>query len=68
MATEKIIIQIGDEVKELKGSEKDAYLKQREQDITELESLKAQEETQIELKKSAYAKLGLTEEQINAIL
>jgi beta-lactamase class D len=68
MATEKIVIQIGDEIKELKGAEKDAYIKQRELDNTEIETLKTQEQTQEALKISAYTKLGLTKEEIKAIL
>ena len=37
MAKEKIIIQIGDDVKELKGAELDEFLAQREKDILELQ-------------------------------
>jgi hypothetical protein len=65
MATEKIIIQIGDEVIELKGAEKQAFLDDR--DKTNAEIL-AKDTAQKELKVSAYTKLGLTEEEINAIL
>jgi hypothetical protein len=66
--TPKIFVQIGDEVIELKGDEKTQFLA----DQTKLEQNSAsrdnQLETQKELKKSAYTKLGLTQEEINAII
>jgi hypothetical protein len=65
MATEKIIIQIGDEVIELKGAEKEAFIDDRNKTNAEI---LAKETAQNELKLSAYTKLGLTEEEINAIL
>ena len=66
--SETIKIQIGDEVIELKGTEKDTFIAQREKDNAQSDTLKAELEAQKELKKSAYTKLGLTEEEINAIL
>ena len=68
MAKEKITIQIGDEVFELKGAELDAFLEQRAKDQAEAEALKAEQKAQKELKISAYKKLGLTDEEINAII
>ena len=68
MATEKIFVQIDDNKIELTGQAKEAFIAQRELDKAQSDSLKAQRETQKELKKSAYTKLGLTEEEINAIL
>lgn len=68
MAKEKIIIQKNDEVIELKGAELEAFLEQREKDNAELETLKTQQEAQRELKISAYKKLGLTDEEIAAII
>lgn len=68
MAKEKIIIQRNDEVIELKGAELEAFLEQREKDNAELETLKTQQEAQKELKISAYKKLGLTDEEIAAII
>ena len=68
MATEKIIVQVGEETIELKGADKEAFI--ADQKIRQAES-EAQAQTQLEakeLKKSAYTKLGLTEEEINAIL
>lgn len=66
--SETIKIQIGEEVIELTGADKEAFIAQREKDQADLEILKLKEQTQKELRKSAYAKLGLTEEEINAIL
>jgi len=65
---EQIFIGIGDEVIELTGADKEAFLEQRAKDQKELEQQRAQKEAQLELKVSAYTKLGLTEEEINAIL
>ena len=68
MAKEKIIIQIGDEIIELKGEELEAFNEQRAKDQAEIEAQKAQQEAQKELKISAYKKLGLTDEEIAAII
>jgi hypothetical protein len=68
MAKEKILVQIDDQVIELKGEELEAFNKDRFEIQTELKAQKAQLETQKALKVSAYTKLGLTEEEINAIL
>jgi len=65
---EKIFAQDNDVVKELTGAEKEAFLAQREADNLEEEKRKAEMKTQRELKVSAYTKLGLTAEEINAIL
>ena len=66
--SEKIFIGINDEVVELTGAEKEAFIATRQEIQFELDTQKAKEQTQKELKKSAYTKLGLTEEEINAIL
>ena len=68
MAKEKITIQVDDEVIELKGEALEAFLADRAK--TQAEQLRIENEIQAqkELKKSAYTKLGLTEEEINAIL
>jgi hypothetical protein len=68
MATEKIMVGIDDQVIELKGAEKEAFLEQRAKDQIDLELRKTKFEQQKALKVSAYTKLGLTEEEINAIL
>ena len=68
MATEKIFVGIDDQVIELKGTDKEAFIAMRAQEQAKDESKKAELQAQIELRKSAYAKLGLSEEEINAIL
>ena len=66
--SEKILIGIGDEIIELTGADKDAFIAQRQADQVEADARQAEADAQKELKKSAYTKLGLTEEEINAIL
>lgn len=66
--TEKILIGINDEVIELTGADKEAFLAQRQADQIKLDAELAKQEELKQLKKSAYMKLGLTEEEINAIL
>ena len=72
MAIEKIMIQIGDEVKELKGAEKETYLAQRESDKVQFDSVKAEYEAKQDSRESAIKKLaeiaGLTKDELNAIL
>ena len=66
--SEKIFVGNDDQVIELTGADKEAFLAQRVLDNAEAEARQAKEQAQKELKKSAYIKLGLTEEEINAIL
>jgi hypothetical protein len=68
MATEKIIVGIDDKVIELKGADKEAFIAQREADKLVEEQRKAEQQALKQTKISAYTKLGLTEEEINAIL
>ena len=66
--TEKIFIQDGDQVIELTGVEKELFETNRKQMQDEAHKIKAEADAQKKLKISAYTKLGLTEEEINAIL
>jgi hypothetical protein len=72
MTTEKIIIQIGNEIKELEGAEKETYLAQRQADKVQFDLLEAEYEAKKQLKIDAITKLsaasGLTEDEINAII
>jgi hypothetical protein len=72
MATEKIKIQIGEEVIELKGTDKETFLEQRVKDQAELALLEAEYEAKRTARANAINKLaeiaGLTEEEINSIL
>lgn len=68
MAKEKILIGIDDKVIELKGAELEAFLEQRDKDQVEEQARKDAQKVQQELKISAYKKLGLTDEEISAII
>ena len=72
MATEKIIIQIGDEVQELKGAEKEAFLADREASAQALALLEAEYKAKQDARESAIKKLadiaGLTKEELASIL
>jgi hypothetical protein len=76
MATEKITIQIGDEVQELKGAEKEAFIAQREADAIEraarIDLVEAEQSAKRDARESAIKKLGeiagLTKEELDAIL
>ena len=65
---EQIFIGLDDQVVELTGKDKEVFIAKREADKAELDALELTTKTQRELKVSAYTKLGLTEEEINAIL
>ena len=66
--TDKIFIQIGDEVIELKGKELEEFLLYRKEIALFVEAEQKALEQIKNNKISAYTKLGLTEEEINAIL
>jgi hypothetical protein len=72
MATEKIFIQIGDETIELKGSDKEAFIAQRESDNVQSALLEAEYKAKRDARESAITKLGeiagLTKEELDAIL
>ena len=65
---EQIFIGIDDKIIELTGSDKEAFLEQRAKDQAELETRQAELEARQAARLSALQKLGLTEEEINAIL
>ena len=70
--TETIKTQVGEEVIELTGADKDAFIAQREADNAETALLEAKESERKQLRIDAITKLGaasgLTEEEINSIL
>ena len=72
MATEKIMIGIDDQVIELKGAEKEAFLADREATNVQSQLVEAEYEAKKQLRIDAITKLGaasgLTEEEINSIL
>lgn len=67
-STNKILIGIDDKVIELTGDDKEAFLNQRSKDLLEEKEFKKFIDEQKELKISAYKKLGLTDEEIAAII
>ena len=72
MATEKIMIQIGEEVIELKGADKEAFIADREASLEAQRLLEAEYKAKQDSRESAIKKLaeiaGLTKDELNAIL
>jgi hypothetical protein len=72
MATDKIVIQIGDEIQELKGADKEAFLADREVTAEAQRLLEAEYKAKQDARDSAIKKLGeiagLTKEELDAIL
>lgn len=72
MATEKIIIGVGNETIELKGADKEAFIADREATAQAALLLETEYEAKRVARANAITKLaeiaGLTEEEINAIL
>jgi len=70
--SEKIMIGIGDEVIELTGADKEAFLAQREADNQALALLEAEYKAKQDARESAIKKLadiaGLTKEELASIL
>ena len=72
MATEKIMIGIDDQVIELKGADKEAFIAQREEDNVQIQLREAEYKAKQDARDSAIKKLGeiagLTKEELDAIL
>jgi hypothetical protein len=72
MATEKIMVGIDDQVIELKGADKDAFLADREASLETKRLLEAEYQAKRDARESAITKLGeiagLTKEELDAIL
>ncbi len=72
MATEKIVIGIDDQVIELKGADKEAFLAQREADNVQLSLRESEAQAKKRARIDAITKLGqasgLTTEEIESIL
>ena len=72
MVTEKIIIGIDDQVIELKGADKEAFIADREAKVQEQALLEAEYKAKQDARDSAIKKLGeiagLTKEELDAIL
>jgi phosphotransferase system IIA component len=71
MATEKLMIQIGDETQELKGADKEAFIADREATAQANALLEAEQAAKQEARTSALTKLatiaGLNEEEMTAL-
>ena len=72
MATEKIIVQIGEEIIELKGADKEAFIADRETTAIAQALLEAEYKAKQDARESAIKKLaeiaGLTKEELASIL
>jgi hypothetical protein len=72
MTTQKIMVQIGEDLLELKGAEKETYLAQRESDKVQFDLVEAEYKAKQDSRESAIKKLaeiaGLTKDELNAIL
>jgi hypothetical protein len=72
MATEKIMVGIDDQVIELKGADKEAFIAQRTIDQETTTLLEAEYKAKRDARESAITKLGeiagLTKEELDAIL
>jgi len=70
--TNKIFIQDGDQVIELTGADKDAFIAQREEDNARILTLEAEYKAKQEARESAIKKLaeiaGLTKDELASIL
>ena len=68
MTTEKIMIGIDDQVIELKGADKEAFLAQREADNAERQAFEAEQAAKAEQKAAILERLGLTEDELKVVL
>ena len=72
MATEKIMVGIDDQVIELKGADKEAFIADRDARIEAQALLEAEYQAKRDARESAITKLGeiagLTKEELDAIL
>ena len=68
MATEKIMVGIDDQVIELKGADKEAFLAQREADNAERQAFETEQAAKAEQKAAILERLGLTEDELKVVL
>ena len=72
MATEKIIVQVGEEIMELKGADKEAFIVDREATAQAQALLETKNKEKQDARESAIKKLaeiaGLTKEELASIL
>lgn len=68
MATEKIIVGIDDQVIELIGTDKEAFLEQRVKDQAEFAARQVEQESKAAQKTTILERIGLTEEELQIVL
>jgi hypothetical protein len=68
MTTEQIFIGVDDQVIELTGADKEAFLAQREADNAELKAFEAEQAAKAEQKAAILERLGLTEDELKVVL
>ena len=66
--TNKLFIGIDDQVIELTGADKDAFIAQREADNAEREAREAEQVAKAEQKAAILERLGLTEDELKVVL
>jgi hypothetical protein len=68
MTTEQIFIGVDDQVIELTGADKEAFLAQREADNAEREAREVEQVAKAEQKAAILERLGLTEDELKVVL
>jgi sorbitol-specific phosphotransferase system component IIBC len=68
MTTEQIFIGVDDQVIELTGADKEAFLAQREADNAERQAREAEQAAKAEQKAAILERLGLTEDELKVVL
>ena len=68
LKSEKIFIGIDDQVIELTGADKEAFLAQREADNAEQEAREAEQAAKAVEKAAILERLGLTEDELKVVL
>jgi hypothetical protein len=62
------MLLLDDQVIELKGADKEAFIAQREADNAELKAFKAEQAAKAEQKAAILKRLGLTEDELKVVL
>jgi hypothetical protein len=68
MTTEQIFIGVDDQVIELTGADKEAFIAQREADNAEREAREIEQVAKAEQKAAILERLGLTEDELKVVL
>lgn len=68
MATDKVLIQVGDEVIELQGAEKDSFLARVKEDVAKELIVEQEKQHSIAAKAALLDRLGITEAEAALLL